>query len=88
MKIKEGMVLSQVGDEYVAVPVGEQYKNFYGVVQLNHTGAVVWKGLESGLSREEIADDILNKFSEVNKERALASVDHVIQVLTDEGFLE
>ena len=86
--MKKDFVLSQVGDSYVVVPVGGQYEKFKGVIQLNHTGAVIWEGLEAGMSREEIADSLLERFRGVDRQTALASVDHVVQVLREECIFE
>lgn len=43
MKIKKGFVLRTVGGENVVVPIGEMGKNFHGMINLNETGAFLWK---------------------------------------------
>ena len=43
MKIKKGFVLRVVGGENVVVPVGEMSKVFHGMINLNDTGAFMWK---------------------------------------------
>ena len=39
MRIKSGFVLEKVGEEYLAVAVGERAKEFSGFVRLNGSGA-------------------------------------------------
>ena len=43
MKIKKGFVLRVVGGEHVVVPVGEMSKQFHGMINLNETGAFLWR---------------------------------------------
>ena len=43
MKIKKGFVLRVVGGENVVVPVGEMSKSFHGMINLNETGAFLWR---------------------------------------------
>ena len=54
MKIKNGFVLEQIGDSYVAVALGEAASTFRGFVKMNKTGAFLWNLLtESDLSIDE-----------------------------------
>ena len=43
MKIKNGFVIRSVGGENVVVPVGEMSKQFHGMINLNETGAFLWR---------------------------------------------
>ena len=54
MKIKKGFVIQQVGGQWVAVATGSAAVEFSGIVKLNDTAAIAWKGVEEGLSREQI----------------------------------
>lgn len=50
--------------------------------QLNETAVVVWRGLEEGLSVEEIAGRITSRY-EVDSERAAESVHRVLENFRD-----
>ena len=43
MKIKEGFVLRQIGDEMVVVGEGLEQVNFNKIICLNDTAAYLWK---------------------------------------------
>ena len=88
MKIKKGFVVRNVGGECVVVPVGEMSKNFHGMIKLNETGADIWRGVADGLSEEEIAKAIVEKYSEVDMEEALSATKNLITQMKDAGILE
>lgn len=86
MKIIEGMVLTPVGNDWVAVPTGEAADALHGVVRLNKTGKVVWDGLAEGLTKEQIVDSLTERF-EVDDETAGAAVEAAMAKLADAGLL-
>ena len=88
MKVKKGIVLSKVGDEFVLVPTGEAAKSFHGIVRLNETGAEIWKDLEKELSEEKIVNNLMAHYTDVDHEMALRSVRNVVDKLRDAGLLE
>lgn len=53
--------------------------------QLNETAVVVWRGLEEGLSLEEIAGRITSRY-DVDSERASESVRKVLENFRDLGL--
>lgn len=87
MKIKKGFVLRVVGGETVVVPVGELSKTFHGMINLNATGAFLWKFY----SQEHSVEEGVNAFCEeydVDKERAQMDVEKFVSILTENGFTE
>ena len=88
MKIKEGFVMREVMGEAVVIPVGETSENFHGMIKLNQTGADIWKGVAEGLSEEEIAKSLMEKYGDVEFERALEGTRKIIGMMKDEGILE
>ena len=54
MKIKEGFVLRDIGNQTVVVATGEASQDFYGMIKLNQTGKIIWEGISDGLSEELI----------------------------------
>ena len=86
MKLKEGMVLTHVGDDYVAVSAGGP-DEFHGVVRMNKTGAAIWSMIAEGRGREEIARGLLDRYDGVDYAAALDEADRIIAILREEGLL-
>lgn len=87
MKIKEGFILRAVADSYVVVAVGEAVKSFNGVINLNETGALLWKTLEKGAEENDLIEALLNEY-EVERELAEKDVKTFIKKLTEAGLIK
>ena len=87
MKIRKGFVLRVVGGQSVVVPVGALCKTFHGMINLNETGAFLWKFFSEEHSAEEAVDALFAEY-DVDRERAALDVDKFIQTLTSNGFTE
>ena len=58
-------------------------KNYF---RLNATAAVLWKGMERGLDREALLDDLLAHF-DVDRATATAELDRLLGELSARGLL-
>lgn len=87
MRLIDDIVLTEVADDYVAVPVGEASKVLKGVVRLNKTGKDIWDGLAAGFSSQQIADFLLKKYDGIDNESALGYVDGVVEKLRKAGLI-
>lgn len=87
MKIKKGFVLREVGGETVVVPVGQLSKTFHGMINLNETGAFLWRFYTADHTIEEGVDALCGEY-EVEKETATADVEKFAEILTQNGFIE
>ncbi|MCI5730005.1 MAG: PqqD family protein [Eubacterium sp.] len=87
MKIKEGFMLREVAGSYVVVAVGKRSEQFNGMVNLNETGAFLWKLVEQGASRDELLNSLLEAY-EVEREKAEQDVDKFISILQQNDFVE
>lgn len=87
MKLKENFALRQVADTWVVLPLGDATVDFHGMLTMNETGALLWKALEQGASREELADTLTKEYA-VSMEIALADVDDFLVKLEKTGCLE
>jgi len=87
MKIKKGFVLRVVGGENVVVPVGEMSKTFHGMINLNDTGAFMWKFFSSEHTLEEGVDALCAEY-EVERERATSDVQKFMDTIINNGFAE
>lgn len=88
MKIKEGYVLRTVMGETVVVPVGETSEKFHGMIKLNQTGADIWKGVAEGLTEDEIAKSLMEKYEGVDYETALRGTQKIVNQMRNEGIIE
>ena len=87
MKIKKGFVLRVVGGENVVVPVGEMSKVFHGMINLNETGAFMWKFFSEEHTLEEGVAALCAEY-EVEEERACADVQKFMDTVMENGFAE
>lgn len=86
MRIKDGFVLRDVADQTVVIATGDASKSFHGMIKLNATGRDIWKGLEAGLSDEEIAQQLTAKY-EVDDVQARQDVQAFVEQARQAGFL-
>ena len=87
MKIKNEFILRKIADSYVVVPVGKMTLDFNGVINLNETGAFLFRILQEGADREELIDRMLEEYN-VSRERAAADIDKFIAKLREADLLE
>lgn len=85
MKIQKGFVIQQVGGQWVAVATGSAAVEFSGIVKLNDTAAIAWKGVEEGLSREQIVARVVESY-DVDEQQAGNDVDAFLQALVQSGI--
>ena len=62
MKIKDGYMLRDVAGYYVVVPVGDAALDFNGMINLNETGALLWKILSDGADAETLVSALLAEY--------------------------
>lgn len=58
---------------------------FSGIVKLNDTAAIAWRGIEEGLSRDQIVARVVESY-DVDEPRAAADVDAFLQTLVKAGI--
>jgi hypothetical protein len=86
VKIKENLVLRQVANTWVVLPVGQATADFTGMLTLNNSGALLWKALEQGGNRETLAEVLTGNYA-VSLETALTDVDAFLVNLRTAGCL-
>ena len=86
MKIKDGFVVRDIMGQCVVVATGEASESFSGMIKLNDTGKVIWEGVASGKSEDEIVDFIVSEY-DVEKDRAKTSVKKFIDEMKARGFI-
>lgn len=62
MKIKEGFLLRQVGENHIVVPVGSQSVDFRCIITLNETGAFIWKQLQTPCTEQDLVAALVAEY--------------------------
>ena len=86
MRIKNGFVLREVAGQIMVIATGEASKDFHGMIKLNSTGKEIWLGLQEGLSEEDIAKRLQDKY-DVDSEKAFQDTRTFLNQMEEMGFL-
>ena len=86
MKIKDGFIVREILDSYMAVPVGERTREVHGVIALNETGAFLWKLLEKDTSEQELIASIIKEYN-LSEEIAKEDIKEYLYYLREKGWL-
>ena len=87
MKIKKNFILREVAGTFVVVAVGDAVKDFNMVINLNKTGAFIWKQLEQGVTKEEIVERLIGEY-DVEEQVAKKDVEAFLLKITEANLLE
>ncbi|MBR1867256.1 MAG: PqqD family protein [Clostridia bacterium] len=87
MKVKSGFVVRAVGDEHIAVPVGDRAKEFHGMIKLNETAEFLWSFFKDEHTEEE-GIKALTETYDVSDEEAKNGVSNFVKMMTEHGFME
>lgn len=74
MKIKTGFFLQQVGNEYMAVAVGEIAEQFSGIIRINAAGEFLWRMLEKGATEDELIAAMMARYDDLDESTARADL--------------
>lgn len=85
MKLKDGLILSQVGGQAVVVPVNEDL-DLNTMIKLNETGAFLWKLMQAETSEDTLVEALLAEY-DVDEATARGCVNRFVGKLRDHGFL-
>lgn len=86
MRIKNGFVLREVAGQNMVIATGEASKDFHGMIKLNNTGKEIWQGLQEGLTEDEIAKGLEEKY-QIDGEKAKQDTKEFIGKMLEMGFV-
>ena len=86
LKIKDGFVVREILDSYMAVPVGERTRDVHGVIALNETGAFLWKMLEKDTSEDKLIASMVKEY-EITEKTAKDDIKEYLSFLREKGWL-
>ncbi len=87
LKIKEGFVLREVAGKFIVVSVGDRVKEFNGLINLNETGAFLWKLLERGTDEKEMKSEIMATY-DVDDKTAEEGVNDFVAIIKEANLLK
>ncbi len=86
MKIREGFLLREVGGGHIVIPVGEQSKQFRGMITLNETGAFLWEYFMKESAKEGAVAALCERY-DVDFRQAEQDVIEFFNLLQAHNFL-
>ncbi len=87
MKIKEGYILRNVAGYNVVVPVGDAALDFNGMINLNETGAFLWKAMTEETDEKTLVSALLEEY-DTNEETAAADVAAFVKKMRDAELID
>jgi hypothetical protein len=85
MKLKEGFVTHEMGDQQIMVGIGST--NFSGMVRSNPTAGFIVECLKTPVTRDEIIEKMLEKY-DVTRDVVAADVDKILNKLRSINALD
>ena len=85
-KLKNGFIIREIGNQFMAVPIGKQTSEIHGMIALSESGKLLWERLQTGASVQELAAVLLENY-DVEKEVAEADANKFIKALAEQGAL-
>ena len=62
LKVSDQFILRTIADENLLIPVGEAAVTVKGLIALSESGALLYKKLKTGCSREELVAALLEEY--------------------------
>ncbi len=87
MKIKNGFLLRQVGEQNVVVAVGEESRNFNGIIRLNNTGRFLWEKLQNETSENGLVSAMLTEY-DIDEATAKNDIADFLSTLKEADLLD
>ncbi len=87
MKIKSNLILREIAGSWIIVPVAEMVVEFNGLMNLNESGAFLWKKLAEGAEMEELVSGMLAEY-EIDEKTARADIQEFVKLLDEKGLLQ
>lgn len=81
LKVKEGFMLSPLGEEYVVVSVGKAAEAFNGMIRLNETGAFFWRELTAGTTEDALVQKLCARYRGLSEATARADLREFLDIV-------
>lgn len=86
MKLKYHFEITQIGDEYLGVPVSSEIVEFKGLLKLNETAVFIVDGLKEDISENDLTQMVSDKFL-CDFNEAKENVNNIVDLLKSAGLI-
>lgn len=86
MKLVEGVIIEEIGDEYVAVATEKASEIFNGMIKLNNTAYYMMNLLFNDINYDDLIDQVKEHY-EIDQELSKKAVDSFLNTLRETGLL-
>ena len=83
MKIKEGYILDEIGDQKVAISLND----FSEMIKLNEIGAFLWEKLSEDIEEEKLVEAVTEAY-DIDSATARKDIRSFTETLEKNGILE
>lgn len=87
MRASPNVMLREIADEHILIPVGEMAMKTHGMINLSESGLLLWKKLQEDCTQSELVACILQEY-DVARETAEEDVQVFLNKLNQIGVLE
>lgn len=87
MKLKEGVIISEINGEFVAVPSGAASRSFNGMIRMNRTAAIIAKALQESKTEDEVVKALCAEY-EVSEDIAREDFAAITKELDRLGLID
>ncbi|MCD8115738.1 MAG: PqqD family protein, partial [Oscillospiraceae bacterium] len=86
MTVNKNYVLRCVGNQYVAVPVGKEYKQIKRYIKLNDSAHFIWQSLADGKSEAETILGMVEKY-QIAQDKAAGAYHKAVEKMIELDIL-
>lgn len=87
MKIKNGLMMKKVGNEFVVMSIDTKLVNLNGMISLNESGAFLFEKLKEEIQEEDLLKVFLDEY-EIDEATAKKDLETFINHLKENQLLE
>lgn len=87
LKLKDGLILREVGGNYLVINLKNPEKGSSKMITLNATGAFLWKFLESGATKEQLVENLIKEYG-ITNELATSDIEKFIDKLMEAKLIK
>ena len=89
MRVKDQLVLREIGGQYIIVPIMERVKEVPSMVYISSSAAYLWQHMEGReFTLDELVDLIISKYKNVTREKAQEDIITFLQILARNNILD
>lgn len=88
MKIKSGYAVHNIAGRWMVISVQDGAASFSELFELNREGYMLWRLLEHGCEQNELVDQLMKGFPDIDAVQAQQDVDSFVERLHTLSLLE